>query len=150
MAGATLELEKQGAINLKKQLSKLDKNSDKAFRGVVKMLFQIKTIAQQKLKSDKHIVTSRLRNSIYVQTPNQQFAKINGNDGNYSDDLGNSFESQIKGISLIENEGIVGTNVNYAPKIEYFYDSFLYFGIKHADIDRMGRDIAKELLDGIV
>lgn len=148
--GATLELIKQSEINLQRQFKKLDENSNNAYRGVVKLLFQIKTIAQQKLKSDKHIITSRLRNSIYVQTPNQEFAKQNGNEPRYSDNIGNSYDAEIKGVAVQKQEGIVGTNVKYAPEIEFMNDSFLYYGMKHADIDRMGREIAKELLNGIV
>lgn len=147
--GVTLELQNAGYLNMQKQFKKIESNSDNAFRSVVKLLFNIKTIAQQKLKSDTHIVTSRLRNSIYVQTPNQKFANEDGNRSTYTDKLKNSFDSELKGVSLENNNGIVGTNVEYAEKIEFNHDSFLYYALKHADVDRMGRDIAKELLKGI-
>ena len=148
--GATLEVEKASALNLKKQMKQLEKNSDNAFKGVVKLLFQIKLLAQQKLKSDKHIVTSRLRNSLYVQTPGQKFANQPDNRGTYSDNKGMAYDAEMKGIGLKDNEGAVGTNVIYSASIEYDHDSYLYWAMKNADVDRMGRDIAKELLNGVV
>ena len=148
--GATLSLEKAGYNNLLKNIKKVQNNSNmSAMKGLMKFLFQIKLLAQQKLKSDGHIITSRLRNSIYVQTPNQQYASQSNNSPSYSDDKGGTFDAEMKGIGLQSNEGAVGTNVNYANKIEFDYDSFLYWGMKHADVDKIGRDIAKELLNGI-
>jgi len=148
--GATLELEQMGYLNLKKNIQKVRNNNNMtAMRGLMKFLFQIKLIAQQKLKADSHIVTSRLRNSIYVQTPGQKFADKSNNPASYSDDVGGSFDAEMKGIGLKHNEGAVGTNVGYSASIEFDHDSFLYYGMKHADIDRMGKDIAKELLNGI-
>lgn len=164
MSGATLSLEAMGNANLKRNLKKLkDNNNMTAMRGLMKFLFQIQTIARLKLKSDKHIVTSRLQNSIYVQTPGQRFADKDGNRSSYKygEIVGykdkkpivneNVFtgEAEMKGIGLKHNEGAVGTNAVYSASIEFDHDSFLYYAMKHADIDRMGKDIAKELLNGI-
>lgn len=141
--GATMELQQLGYNNLKKNIKKVRENSDmSAMKGLMKFLYQIKLLAQQKLKSDGHVVTSRLRNSIYVQTP------VKGN-SSYSDENGGTFDAEMKTLGLKHNEAAVGTNVEYANKIEYYHDSFLYWGMKNADVNKIGKEIAKELLNGV-
>ena len=148
--GATLELEQLGYLNLKKNIQKVrDNNNMSAMKGLMKFLFQIKLIAQLKLKSDEHIKTGRLWNSIYVQTPGQKFADKDGNKAQYADDEGENYDAEMKGIGLKHNEGAVGTNVVYSAKIEFDHDSYLYYAMKHADVDSTGKEIAKILLNGI-
>ena len=149
MAGATIELEQASKANFDKQVKKLSKLApEAAFKGLVRLLFDIKTLAQNKLKFDRHIVTSRLRNSLYVKTLGQKYANLKDNDGNYSDIKGNSFDQDFI-AELTEMEGAIGTNVEYAPNIEYMYDSFLYWALKNADVDKRGREISKEILNTI-
>ena len=46
------------------------------FEATVNALFRIKALAQLRLTEKSHIVTSRLKNSIYVKTPNQKHANF--------------------------------------------------------------------------
>lgn len=122
--GATIELTQQSKKNLDLQLSKLkEKGNASVMAMIVKLLFDIKYLAQNKLKSDKHIVSSRLRNSLYVQLNTQDKTALavynrNSTGNNYSDNEGKSYNAQLD-VSLENNEGAVGTNVEYAAAIEF-------------------------------
>lgn len=117
--GCTIELTEQSKKNIDLQMAKLKNLAPKlAFDGMIKILFDIKGLAQMKLKSDRHIKTSRLRNSIYVQT--LKGANIGDNKANYSDDEGKTYKSELN-VNLTDKEGAVGTNVEYAGAIEYGY-----------------------------
>lgn len=142
-----IEISKQSQQNLFKQMDKLKKLApEKARGGMIKLLFDIKALAQNKLKFDKHIVTSRLRNSIYVQA--NKLPQVQDNDLTYSDNDGKSYKSALN-VKLNDNEGAVGTNVEYAGKIEFGYDSFLYWGLKNADLEKRWREVSAELLNGL-
>lgn len=118
--GVTMELTEQSKKNLDVQMGKLSKLAPKAaYDGMIKILFDIKALAQMKLKSDNHIKTSRLRNSIYVQTLKPILAKEGLKNNNpYSDDDGKTYNATLS-VNLTEKEGAVGTNVEYASAIEY-------------------------------
>ena len=117
--GCTIELTEQSKKNIDLQMSKLKGLAPKvAFDGMIKILFDIKGLAKLKLKSDKHIKTSRLWNSIYVQTLRGE--NRDDNRANYTDDEGKSYKSELN-VSLTDKEGAVGTNVEYAGAIEYGY-----------------------------
>lgn len=174
--GVTIELTQQSKKNIDLQMSKLKKLAPEAARkGMFKILFDIKALAQNKLKSDRHIVSSRLRNSIYVQATKPQ--NIGDNKETYQDETGKSYSSRLD-VDLTDNEGAVGTNVEYAGAIEYGYgahvikvknakslgnkkvgffgkqvqhpgfkgDSFLYWALKNVDLNRRWREISSELL----
>lgn len=180
MAGATIQLQQASKENFDKQMKKLSKVApETAFKGLVEMLFDIKELAQNKLKADKHIVTSRLRNSLFVKTLGQKYAKKANNTQSYTAQ-GKVYKSDFQ-VQLKKHEGAIGTNVEYAPAIEFGYaphiikvknfpvlgnkkvgffgksvnhpgfkgDSFLYWALKNVDIDRRARDISKELLNTI-
>ena len=180
MAGATIQLQKESKANFDKQLKKLNKLApETAFKGLVRMLFDIKTLAQLKLKSDGHIKTSRLRNSLYVKTLGQKNANVPDNSKSYVAE-GKSYNSEFQ-VTLKENEGAIGTNVEYAPAIEFGYgphtieaknakslgtvktgffgkrvqhpgfagDSFMWWALKNVNTEKRGREVAKELLNGI-
>lgn len=128
--GASMVLTEESKKNLDAQFNKLkEKAPHSVTMGIVKMLFDIKFLAQNKLKADRHIVTSRLRNSLYVQINtdyltakkvyDQQSAK-GGNSETYSDNEGKSYNSELN-VELNKNQGAVGTNVEYAAAIEYGY-----------------------------
>lgn len=145
--GASIELTNQSKRNLDLQLKKLNKLSSKsAYDGLIKILFDIKALSQNKLKYDKHIVTSRLRNSMYVQTPKPIHTADNSE--NYKDNNGKSYSSVLD-TELSETEGAVGTNVGYGSKIEYLYDSFLYWALKNVDLNKRWREVSAELLNGL-
>lgn len=180
MAGATIQLTRQSEANFKKQMKKLENLApNEAFKGVVKLLFDIKLLAQNKLKADKHIVTSRLRNSLYVKTIGQKYAQRSNNSESYNA-YGKTYKSDFQ-VQLKEHEGAIGTNVEYGPAIEFGYgphvievknarslgtvkkgffgksvnhpgfagDSFLYWALKNVDVDKRARDISKEILNTI-
>ena len=129
----------------RRSLSKLDDRMEfvskyypkEVYRMLVSILFDIKLLAQKKIKKDKHIVTGRLRNSIYVKTKNQQFAKRASNRKIYSDNIGNAFDADLN-VYLRDFEGAVGTNVEYAKYIEDM-DSFLEFALKNVDREKRVR-----------
>ncbi len=112
---------------------------EETYRAIVSILFDIKLIAQRKIKKDGHIVTGRLRNSIFVKTPKQKFAKRAGNRKIYTDNEGRGFSGDLN-INLKETEGAVGTNVVYAQKIEDL-DSYIEYGVKNVDVNKRLRRI---------
>lgn len=177
--GVTIELTQQSKKNIDLQMAKLKKLApDVARKGMFKLLFDIKALAQNKLKSDRHIVSSRLRNSIYVQTLKPQ--NIGDNKETYQDETGKSYSSRLD-VDLTDNDGAVGTNVEYAGAIEYGYgphtievknakvlgtpkkgffgkkvqhpgfagDSFLWWALKNVDLNKRWRDVSAELLNGL-
>lgn len=147
--GTSIELTKQSKHNFDVQMNKLGTVApEKAFKMIVTLLLDIKTLAQQKLKFNRHIKTSRLRNSLYVKTIGQKYANLPDNSISYKDKDNKSYSSDFD-VDLEKYEGSVGTNVDYASKIEYLYDSFLYWAMKNVNIEKRGRETAKELLNGI-
>ena len=128
-----------GLANLNKQMDIIKAQyPEKAMDMVVKLLYDIKLLAQQKLKVDGHIVTSRLRNSIFVKSKRQ------GDTSSYSDDEGRLFSRDLD-VQLSDMEGAVGTDVDYAAKIEYQYDSYIYWGAKNVDVTRRAKELSQEL-----
>ena len=97
------------------------------YNAIVSHLFSAKMNAMNKLKADGHIVTSRLRNSIYVLSHSKELKDKD----TYEDNLGNRF-SGVLDVNIGEQEAAFGTNVEYAEKIERL-DSFIYWGFKNAD-----------------
>lgn len=119
--GVTFELTEQSKRNIDLQMGKLKQLApETAKKGMFKLLFDIKALAQNKLKSDSHIVTSRLRNSLYVQAGDQQYQNGTDNSETYSDTAGKSYSRKLD-VALTDNEGAVGTNVEYAGAIEFGY-----------------------------
>jgi hypothetical protein len=113
---------------------------EETFRAIVAILFDIKLIAQRKIKSDGHIVTSRLRNSLFVKTLKQKFAKRSTNKKAYTFQGGSS--NRDLNVPLDSQEGAVGTNVVYAQKIEDL-DSYLEYGVKTVDVNKRFQEIPK-------
>ena len=90
---------------------------EETFRAIVAILFDIKLIAQKKIKSNGNIVTARLRNSLFVKTPKQIYAKRSTNSLAYSYE-GGSGNRDLKSVNLLKHTGAVGSNVEYADAIE--------------------------------
>jgi len=126
----------------KESKKKFDKNMDlyakkypeETWKAIVKILFDIKLLAQRKIKADKHIITNRLRSSIFVKTPGQQYAQTSTNAIPYSDDTGRSFKRGLD-VDLKKFEGAVGTNVEYAIFVEKI-DSYLQYAFDSVDMDK--------------
>jgi hypothetical protein len=78
----------------------------------------IESGAKEKITSDGHIDTGRLRSSIHYES-----STVN-NSFRYSDDGGNSFDGSL-GVDPSEFEVYVGTNVDYAESVRQI-DDFLF------------------------
>ena len=118
--GATIELQQASYNNMMSQMNLLQQKSPaQAMKMLITLLFDIKTLAQLKLKSDRHIDTSRLRNSIYVKTLAQKGAKRADNKESYTV-KGKTYSKELD-VELTNKEGAVGTNVEYAAAIEFGY-----------------------------
>jgi hypothetical protein len=109
------------------------------YDGLVRYLLFAKMNAQNKLKSDRHIVTSRLRNSIYVQHNSNN----NKQSKSYSDNEGKTFNAEMS-VPLRPDEAAFGTNVDYAEKIERL-DSFIYWGFKNADNKEFSKEYNRQI-----
>jgi len=93
-------------------LRKFGKNSAKVIKDVVnRTAIAVETDAKNRLKDDRHIITSRLRSSIHAELkPGANYA--------YSDSRGNSYDGSLK-EKFGDLEAVAGTNVDYAPHIEF-------------------------------
>lgn len=95
-----------------KALERFGKDSQKAIKGAVDATaLAVETDAKNKLKEDRHIITSRLRSSIHAETKQQQRFS-------YTDDKGNVYDGSLN-ERFEDMEAIAGTNVTYAPHIEF-------------------------------
>ena len=127
---------------------------EEIFRAIVTILFDIKLIAQKKLKADGHIVTARLRNSIYVKSPRQIFANRSNNKTAYTYPGGTDKQGRKQpggsgnrdlNTSLRGAEAAVGTNVVYARNIEEKHDSFLQYAVDTVDSDKRFKEAEKRV-----
>jgi len=119
------------------------------YSSLAKVLMKIKTEAQLRLTGKGHIVTSRLKNSIYVKmkTP-LEIPGEHGNSKTYADKDGQTFSSELRSVNVGELEGAVGTNVEYGDKIETL-DSYLYWAMKNVDVTKsVGDDMTNDLKFG--
>ncbi len=134
--GVQIELDKSSLRHLEKQFEFLKKNTNSSIpKALAKVGMRLKTTAQLRIKGRGHIVTSRLRNSIFVQGLRPVMSE------NYSDNEGRAFNAHLASVMLREGEIAIGTNVDYAEKIELM-DSYLYWATKNIDI---AQDIGNEL-----
>lgn len=105
-----------------KQFRNYDKKVESKLMNVLDTsALMVESRAKTKLKSDGHIITGRLFSSIHVVTK----------------------DSDIQ-ISLKPTERAVGTNVVYAPYIEFEHDSFLHWA-NMKERERLQREVKKVL-----
>lgn len=128
-----------------KKLNKRFKTLSKAYpnemyQAIVAILFDMKLIAQKKIKADGHIVTSRLRNSLFVQTPKQKYANRVTNKISYTFQGGSGIRKMR--IRLREGEAAFGTNVEYAKYIEKL-DSFIEYASKKVNVNKRFQQAVK-------
>jgi hypothetical protein len=117
---------------LKKQFAAMEKHfPNELYKSLVAIGFDMKLIAQKKIKTDKHIITSRLRNSLFVQTPKQIHAKRATNKRVYSFQGGTGL--RFLDVQLKKFEVAIGTNVIYAEYIEKL-DSFLEYASSNVKV----------------
>lgn len=151
---------------------------DSMYRALIKVAFKIKSEAQLRLTGRGHIITSRLKNSIFVK--GQKYINRPDNSLTYTDTKGKSYKSDLSTVKLDANELAIGTNVEYAPAIEFgsrphvievknrkslsngetFFgkkvnhpgwagDSFLYWAMKNVDVTKsVGQDMQNDLKFG--
>lgn len=130
-----IELDPASKANLERQFAALGTTiAEAGTKAIFKILIKIKTEAQLRLIGRGHIVTSRLANSMRV--------KMNGLDNSqsktYSDNSTppQTYNNELTTVNLKDNlEGAVGTNVEYATKIELL-DSYLYWALKNVDVTK--------------
>jgi len=107
----------EGGAQLASGLTAFNKEIDKAIkRGVDRTALVIETGAKKKLKADGHIITGRLFSSIHAETKE-------GQSFNYKTKSGASFDGSL-GQKIAADEAVIGTNVEYAPCIEYGTKNF--------------------------
>ena len=93
-------------------LDRLGRDAERAVKDAVNRTAKaIESDAKKKLKSDRHIITGRLFSSIHAEIkPNSSFSYTDKNGGTFDGSLNTNFGKL---------EAIAGTNVVYAPHIEY-------------------------------
>lgn len=115
--GGTIQIDKASKQKLDKKLKGMKKLPFN--EAIIRTLFDIKRLAQVRLKDRGHIETSRLRNSIYVKWPQQSKAnRLSRGDNSKAYSWNGGSGSRDLNITLGKNEGAVGTNVEYASAIE--------------------------------
>lgn len=165
--------------HLSDQMDIMKQNAGKSmYEALIKVAFKIKTEAQLRLTGRGHIITSRLKNSIFVK--GQKHINRPDNSLTYTDTKGKSYKSDLSTVKLAANELAIGTNVEYAPAIEFgsrphvieaknrkvlsngktFFgkrvnhpgwsgDSFLYWAMKNVDVTKsVGDDMTNDLKFG--
>lgn len=125
----SITLDQASKDHLDKQFRLLKEAGPRSvYSSLMKIAYKIKAEAQLRLKGRKHIVTSRLRNSLFVKTE-----KVSNE--SYSDNAGNSFVAELPSVTLDKYEVAIGTNVEYAQKIEDL-DSYLGWAVQNVDVSR--------------
>jgi len=89
---------------------------------------RVETIAKQRLRGEfgsrKHWITGRLASSVHYETKGKNSFKpvkdSQAGDGNLNETIG-------------DLECVVGTNVDYGPKIEFEYDRFLGYAAEQGE-----------------
>lgn len=150
MAIASIQVGQNDQRKLFKNMDTVKVNIPRmCYAGIVAFLFTAKMNAMNKIKADKHIVTSRLRNSIYVKTAVQTAEigttlKIPIDKPIYGDNEGNRYDADLTTVELKDNEAAFGTNVEYAEKIERL-DSFIYWGFQNADDKAFSKEYNRQV-----
>lgn len=138
--GASITLDQASKAHLDKQFKLLKEAGPRSvYSALMKIAYKIKAEAQLRLKGRKHIVTSRLRNSLFVKTD-----KISNE--SYSDNRGVFFVAELPSVKLDKYEVAIGTNVEYAEKIENM-DSYLNWAVRNVDITRSLAEDVKPTLE---
>ncbi len=135
----TMTIDKGAAGNINKQFDYLKSAGvNNAMKALYIVAEKIKNEAQMRLRGRLHIVTSRLRNSLFIKTPQMQALS-------YSDKNGKQFMSELISVSLAPDELAIGTNVEYSEKIEAL-DSYLGWAVQSADVSRsIGEDMKQNM-----
>jgi len=147
--GVNIEIDKASLMNLEKQFNALGTTIKEAVpKAIFKVLMKIKTEAQLRLTGRGHIVTSRLKNSMHVKM--NKLDNVPDNKLTYSDNKKRNYSSDLSTVNISSDfEGAVGTNVEYAEKVE-LKDSFLYWALRNVDVTKsVGEDMKNFVKFGI-
>jgi len=107
-----LHIEIEGIEELASDFRRFGKQAKDAIkRGVDRTALAVETDAKEKLKSDGHIITGRLRSSLHAET-------VQGQQFGYRDDHGETYNGALN-EKIGELDAVAGTNVHYAPYIEF-------------------------------
>ena len=137
-SGIQIEVTRKSQRHLERQLDKLTRGTERSmYSAMIKLAMKIKTEAQLRLTGRGHIVTSRLKNSIYIKAKTPQ--QIPNNNQTYQDKEGQTYNADLRSVPITQNDIAIGTNVEYAPKIEH-QDSFLYWAMKNVDVTKSVAD----------
>jgi len=141
--------------HLSDQMDLVKKGAGKSmYRALIKVAFRIKSDAQLRLTGRGHIITSRLKNSIFVKSQKMSDVLTSKNGLTYTDNDKKSYQADLTTVKLGDNELAIGTNVEYAPFIEFGTtkfsgDSYLYWAMKNINIqDTVGQNMANDLKYG--
>lgn len=139
------KIEVEGIDQLMQDFRKFGKEADKAVkRGVDRTALAVETDAKEKLKSDGHVRTRRLLQSIH--TENNEGAKY------YYEASGISYPGSLD-EKMKDDESIVGTNVHYAPYVEFgtkYMSGDSYLGYAAVKQDKKLRDRIVEELNKLI
>jgi hypothetical protein len=140
---ATLTLDQGSKDHLNKQFRLLREAAPRSvYSAIMKVAYKIAADASQRIKGQQHVVTGRLRSSIFVKTKTKASQA-------YSDDFNKSFVSELPSIAIGLDEVAIGTNVEYAQKIESKYP-FLSWAVANFDIQKSIGDEAKTTLENVM
>lgn len=106
----SVKFEIKGIEELNKKLKKIEKDlAPNVYKATLEVL---KVEVETKAKKDVAVDTGRLKNSIHVSTKDKKFT--------YRDDLGSSYDGTPKNIDLNKYDVAIGSNVDYAEKINKY------------------------------
>lgn len=110
----SIEIDRESQRNIDKQFELLKKGAGRSmYSALMKVAFKIKSEAQLRLTGRGHIISSRLKNSMFVKALNQV------DNVTYSDTKGKSYNADLTTVNLKSDEFAIGTNVEYAEAIEF-------------------------------
>jgi len=139
----SITLDQASLDRLNQQMDVLRDGGTKAVSWSIRKIGdKIKNEAQMRLRGQKHIVTSRLRNSLFVKTTTKP-------DFPFSDNKGNNFVSDLKSVSLDTGDIAIGTNVEYAEKIEIM-DSYLEWAVRNVDVSRSIHQDMQQTMENVM
>lgn len=139
----SIEIDQKSFDHLNKQMEVLKRGTPTSlYSAITKIGYKIQSEAQMRLRGKNHIVTSRLRNSLFVKTKSKDSLS-------YQDNKGGSFISDLRSITIKENDIAIGTNVEYAEKIENM-DSYLQWATINVDISKSIQDDMQKTMDNVM
>jgi len=143
MSGIDVTLDPKSLQNVLKRLQKIERVLNPAPRTPLGDLVKITALdIATNAKKRTPVITGRLRSSIHPKfKPTETFI--------YSDNEGKTYTDSLKEPIEEGKEAVVGTNVDYAFKIENSR-GFLYGGVKDSEpkLKRRLESLAKQVVGG--